>query len=127
MAPRSGQMRYSIHDKTLAAKQARIFINAVVDCAKAGIKSSFVIKQMLSGISLYLECGRFTREQQSVLRRMLRATKAAEYAPLFRLMGYLAAMGVSSNTRPCFAASAISPSRNACRTASSFFASSIDK
>ena len=62
MAPLSGQMRYSIHDKTLAAKQARIFINAVVDCAKAGIKSSFVIKQMLSGISLYLECGRFTRE-----------------------------------------------------------------
>ena len=62
MASLSGQMRYSIHDKTLAAKQARIFINAVVDCAKAGIKSSFVIKLMLSGISLYLECGRFTRE-----------------------------------------------------------------
>src|ERR1700721_1117707 len=27
-------MRYSIHDKTLAAKKARILINALVDCAK---------------------------------------------------------------------------------------------
>jgi hypothetical protein len=45
-------MRHSIHDKTLAAKKARILINALVDCAKAGIKSSFVIKRMLYGVSL---------------------------------------------------------------------------
>src|SRR3984957_12647353 len=38
-------MRYSIHDKTLAAKKARILINALVDCAKAGIKSSAVTKK----------------------------------------------------------------------------------
>src|SRR5664279_3608560 len=55
-------MRYSIHDKTLAAKKARILINALIDCAKAGIKSSFVIKKMLLGISLYLECGSCTEE-----------------------------------------------------------------
>jgi hypothetical protein len=75
MAPLSGQMRYSIHDKTLAAKQARIFINAVVDCAKAGIKPSFVINKMLWGISLYLECGRFTRENW---RNYHRASDAAK-------------------------------------------------
>src|ERR1700681_1848195 len=55
-------MRYSIHDKTLAAKKARILINALVDCAKAGVKSSAVTKKMLWGISLYLECGSFTKE-----------------------------------------------------------------
>ena len=27
-------MRYSIHDKTLAANKARILINAMIDCAK---------------------------------------------------------------------------------------------
>ena len=75
MAPLSGQMRYSIHDKTLAAKQARIFINAVVDCAKAGIKPSFVINKMLWGISLYLECGVFTRENW---RNYHRASDAAK-------------------------------------------------
>jgi len=68
-------MRYSIHDKTLAAKQARIFINAVVDCAKAGIKPSFVINKMLWGISLYLESGRFTRENW---RNYHRASDAAK-------------------------------------------------
>jgi hypothetical protein len=30
-------MRYSIHDKSNNAKKARILINALVDCAKAGI------------------------------------------------------------------------------------------
>lgn len=68
-------MRYSIHDKTLAAKQARIFINAVVDCAKAGIKPSFVINKMLWGISLYLECGRFTRENWRNYHRTSDAAK----------------------------------------------------
>jgi hypothetical protein len=68
-------MRYSIHDKTLAAKQARIFINAVVDCAKAGIKPSFVINKMLWGISLYLECGRFTRENWRSYHRVSDAAK----------------------------------------------------
>jgi hypothetical protein len=49
------KMPYSIHDKTLVAKKARILINALVDCAKAGIKPSSVTKKMLWGISLYLE------------------------------------------------------------------------
>jgi hypothetical protein len=68
-------MRYSIHDKTLAAKKARILINALVDCAKAGVKSSAVTKKMLWGISLYLECGSFTKENW---RTYHRASDAAE-------------------------------------------------
>ena len=55
-------MRYSIHGKTLEAKKARILINALVDCAKAGIKSSLFINKMLWGISLYLECGSLDRK-----------------------------------------------------------------
>ena len=70
MASLSGQMRYSIHDKTLAAKKARILINALVDCAKAGIKPSSVTKKMLSGISLYLECGSFTKENWRTYHRI---------------------------------------------------------
>ena len=68
-------MRYSIHDKTLAAKKARILINALIDCAKAGIKSSFVIKKMLWGISLYLECGSFTKENWRTYQRASDAAK----------------------------------------------------
>ena len=68
-------MRYSIHGKTLEAKKARILINALVDCAKAGIKSSLFINKMLWGISLYLECGRFHRENW---RTYQRASDAAE-------------------------------------------------
>ena len=62
-------MRYSIHDKTLNAKKARILINALVDCAKAGIKPSPVTKKMLSGICGYLECGRFTKENWKTYER----------------------------------------------------------
>jgi hypothetical protein len=68
-------MRYSIHDKTLEAKKARILINALVDCAKAGIKSSFVINKMLWGISLYLECGSFRRENWQTYHRASDAAK----------------------------------------------------
>jgi hypothetical protein len=68
-------MRYSIHDKTLAAKKARILINALVDCAKAGIKPSFVTKQMLRGISLYLECGTFQKENWRTYDRASDAAK----------------------------------------------------
>ena len=68
-------MRYSIHDKTLAANKARILINAMIDCAKAGVKSSFVIKKMLWGISLYLECGNFTKENWRTYRRARDAAK----------------------------------------------------
>jgi hypothetical protein len=68
-------MRYSIHDKTLDAKKARILINALVDCAKAGIKPSFVINKMLWGISLYLECGRFQRENWQTYERASDAAK----------------------------------------------------
>ena len=63
-------MRYSIHDKTLAAKKARILINALIDCAKVGIKSSFVINKMLSGILLYLECGHFRKENWRTYHRV---------------------------------------------------------
>jgi hypothetical protein len=70
-----GDMRYSIHDKTLAAKKARILINALVDCAKAGIKPSFVTNQMLCGISLYLECGRFHRENWRTYERVSDAAR----------------------------------------------------
>jgi hypothetical protein len=62
-------MRHSIHDKTLAAKKARILINALVDCAKAGIKSSFPLNKILWGISLYLECGSFQRENWRTYHR----------------------------------------------------------
>jgi hypothetical protein len=68
-------MRYSIQDKTLAAKKARILINALVDCAKAGIKPSFVINKMLWGISLYLECGRFQRENWRTYQRVSDAAR----------------------------------------------------
>jgi hypothetical protein len=68
-------MRYSIHGKTLEAKKARILINALVDCAKAGIKSSFVINKMLWGISLYLECGHFRKENWQTYERASNAAK----------------------------------------------------
>jgi hypothetical protein len=44
-------------------------INALVDCAKAGIKPSFSINKMLWGISLYLECGSFKRENWRTYHR----------------------------------------------------------
>ena len=62
-------MRHPIHGKTLDAKKARILINALVDCAKAGIKPSFVTNQMLRGISLYLECGTFQKENWRTYHR----------------------------------------------------------
>ncbi len=68
-------MRYSIHDKTLDAKKARILINALIDCAKAGVRSSFSINKMLWGISLYLECGSFTRENWRTYHRVSDAAK----------------------------------------------------
>ena len=68
-------MRYSIHDKTLVAKKARILINALIDCAKAGIKPSGVTNKMLSGISLYLECGSFNRENWRMYHRASDAAK----------------------------------------------------
>jgi hypothetical protein len=68
-------MRYSIHGKTLVAKKARILINALVDCAKAGIKPSFVTNQMLRGISLYLECGTFQKENWRTYHRASDAAK----------------------------------------------------
>jgi len=75
MAPLSRQMRYSIHDKTLAAKKARILINALIDCAKAGIKPSPVTKRMLLGISAYLECGSFTKENWKTYHRVSDAAR----------------------------------------------------
>lgn len=68
-------MRHSINDKTLAAKKARILISALVDCAKAGCKPSFVTTQMLRGISLYLECGSFTKENWRTYDRASDAAK----------------------------------------------------
>jgi hypothetical protein len=69
------KMRYSIHDKTLVAKKARILINALIDCAKAGIKPSFVVNQMLWGISLYLECGKFKKENRRTYSRVSDAAR----------------------------------------------------
>jgi hypothetical protein len=68
-------MRYSVHDKSNNAKKARILINALVDCAKAGIKPSFAINQMLRGLSLYLECGTFMRENWRTYHRVSEAAK----------------------------------------------------
>ncbi|HLX17074.1 MAG TPA: hypothetical protein VKS24_17960 [Bradyrhizobium sp.] len=68
-------MRYAIDGETLEAKKARILTNALVDCAKAGIKPSFFINKMLWGISLYLECGSFRRENWRTYHRASDAAK----------------------------------------------------
>ena len=68
-------MRYSIHDDTLDAKKARILINALVDCAKAGVRPSFSINKMLWGVSLFLECGSFNRENWRTYHRVSDAAK----------------------------------------------------
>jgi hypothetical protein len=68
-------MRHSIHDKTRDAKKARIFINAVVDCAKAGVRPCFTINKIMWGISLYLECGHFRRENRRTYPRISDAAK----------------------------------------------------
>jgi len=68
-------MRYSIHDNTLDAKKARILINALIDCAKVGVRPSFSINKMLWGISLYLECGSFNRENWRTYHRVSDAAK----------------------------------------------------
>jgi|SRR5271165_2885154 len=68
-------MRYSIHDDTLDAKKARILIKALIECAKAGVRTSFSINKMLWGISLYLECGSFNRENWRTYHRVSDAAK----------------------------------------------------
>jgi hypothetical protein len=68
-------MRYSINDKTLAAEKARILIRALIDCVKAGVKPSFVTNQMLWGISLYLECGKFKKENRRTYSRVSDAAR----------------------------------------------------
>jgi len=70
-------MRHSIHAQTLDAKKARILINALIDCAKAGVRPSFTINQMLWGLSLYLECGTFTRENRRTYHRVSDAARLA--------------------------------------------------
>jgi hypothetical protein len=69
------QMPHSIHDKSLDAKKARILINALIDCARAGVRSSFSIKQMICGVSLYLECGKFNRENWRTYHRVSDAAR----------------------------------------------------
>ncbi len=68
-------MPHSIHDKTQLARKARILIRALIDCAKAGIKPSFVTNQMIWGISLFLECGRFHRENRRTYHRVSDAAR----------------------------------------------------
>jgi len=68
-------MRHSIHDKSLDAKKARILINALIDCARSGVRPNFPINKMLWGISLYLECGSFTRENWRTYPRASDAAK----------------------------------------------------
>lgn len=67
--------RHSLHDKSLEAKKARILINALVDCAKAGIKSGFPMRQMLWGVSTFLECGWFKKENWRTYHRASDAAK----------------------------------------------------
>jgi len=69
------KMRYPIHGKTLTAKKARILTNALIDCAKAGIKPSFATTKMLWAISLYFECGSFSRENWQTYHRVSDAAK----------------------------------------------------
>ena len=71
----SNHMRYSIHDDTLDAKKARILIKALIDCAKAGVRTSFSINKMFWGLSLYLECGSFSRENWRTYHRLSDAAK----------------------------------------------------
>ncbi|HLG81743.1 MAG TPA: hypothetical protein VKY22_12055 [Bradyrhizobium sp.] len=68
-------MRYSIHGDSLDAKKARILIRALIDCAKAGARLCFATKKMLWGLSLYLECGSFTRENWRTYHRLSEAAK----------------------------------------------------
>ena len=68
-------MRHSIHHISLDAKKARILINALVDCAKAGVRSSFSVKEMICGVQLYMECGKFTRENWRTWHRVSDAAK----------------------------------------------------
>jgi hypothetical protein len=69
------KMRYSINDKTLAAEKARILIKALIECVRAGVKPSFVTNQMLWGISLYLECGKFKKENRRTYSRVSDAAR----------------------------------------------------
>jgi len=68
-------MGHSTHDKTRDAKKARILINALIDCAKANARSVYPIKDMLCGVSLYLENGNFMRENWSTWHRVSEAAK----------------------------------------------------
>jgi hypothetical protein len=68
-------MRYSIHGDTLDAKKARILINALIDCAKVGVRMSFSLNKMLCGIVLYQECGSFSRENWRTYHRVSDAAK----------------------------------------------------
>jgi hypothetical protein len=68
-------MQHTIHDKTLDAKKARILINALIDCAQAGVRPSFSINEMICGVSLYLECGKFTRQNWRTYHRLSDAAR----------------------------------------------------
>jgi hypothetical protein len=68
-------MRYSIHAKTKAATKARILIRTLIECAKAEVKPSFVTSQILWGVSLYLECGKFSRENRRTYSRISDAAR----------------------------------------------------
>lgn len=68
-------MPYSIHGDSLNAKKARILLRALIDCAKAGTRLCFATKKMLWGLSLYLECGSFTRENWRTYHRVSEAAK----------------------------------------------------
>lgn len=63
-------MRYSILDGSREATEARILLEAVIQCAKAGVNPpSFFLKKMIWGVSLYLECGNLRRENWRVYHR----------------------------------------------------------
>jgi len=73
-------MRHSIHHKSLAAKKARILINALIDCAKAGCKPSFVTTQMLRDFASTWNAGTFTKENWRTYERASDARQAGAEA-----------------------------------------------
>jgi len=69
------QMPYSINLDAPESKKAAIFINALIDLAKANVQYSFFISKLLWGTSLYLYRGSFA-EQWAIYDRISDAARA---------------------------------------------------
>jgi hypothetical protein len=102
-------MKFSIHDKNLDAKKAKILLDAVVQLVHADVKQSFYIRKMLWAISLYLECGNYKEDWKTYPRisdaaRKIRESKDKNWKklvtfehtrPLKQIYGMLQAEGRS--------------------------------